>query len=115
MKLSKNRQKRLEAIFAALDQLSGCATAQAVAKKLGINVKVVFRAFERSPKQVFVARGTGVRTVWMTTQERSRRHRSQMRSFNRFMYGTANPMHVYGVGVVDMSDRDNVAKYGGGY
>ena len=114
MKLSKNRQKRLEAIFAALDQLSGCATAQAVAKKLGINMKVVVRAFKGSPKQVFVVRDRGVKSLWMNTQAQSREIEESVASYNEFVHGTAYPRHVFGVGHINMSDRYMRNRWGDG-
>jgi len=31
--------------------------------------------------------------------------RSAVRSFNEFMYGTPNPVHVFGVGYIDPNSR----------
>lgn len=94
----KKRQNRLKAIFATLDQLDGCATAQAVAKKLGINVKVVLRAFLSHPRKAFVIRDKGVNSLWITPKANRREMDERLDSYTKFVHGTRFPVHVSGDG-----------------
>jgi hypothetical protein len=42
----------------------------------------------------------------MSSREKAREERDRIYSFNEFMYGCSNPVHVHGVGYIDPNTRE---------